>query len=106
MVSYNISNYLIKRQSERFNKYINDIFFFIDQAFLSNYADHTALYSVQKNHIPNQSILKKNFMCLQKWFHDKCMVLNPGKCYYMTSGLSTTKNGFVLEDCTFEPSVE
>ena len=26
------------------------------------------------------------------------MVLNPGKCYYMTFGLNTTKNEFVLED--------
>ena len=28
--------------------YINDIFFFFDQEFLSSYADDTALYSVQK----------------------------------------------------------
>ena len=46
--------------------YINDIFFFVDETFLSNYVDHTALYSVQNNHILNQSILKKNFMYLQK----------------------------------------
>ena len=62
------------------NVYINDIFFFsffVDEAFLSNYADDTALYSVQRNHILNQSILKKNFMYLQKRFHDNYMVLNP-----------------------------
>ena len=53
-----------------FNVYINDIFFFVDVIFLSNYADDTALYSVQKTHILNQSVLKKNFTYLQKWFHD------------------------------------
>ena len=37
-----------------FNTYINGIFFFVDEAFLSNHADVTALYSVQKK-ILNQS---------------------------------------------------
>ena len=64
-----------------FNICINDIFLFVDAAFLSNYAGNIALHSVQKNHIRNQSILKKNFMYLKKWFYDNYMVLNPGKCY-------------------------
>ena len=34
------------------------------------------------------------------------MVLNPGKCYYMTSGLNTTKNDFILEDDTMVLSTE
>ena len=50
--------------------YIDNVFSFVNKAFLSNYADYSVLYSVQKNHILNQSILKKNFMYLQKWFHD------------------------------------
>ena len=49
-----------------FNIYINDIFLFVDEAFLSNYADDTALYSIHKSHISNQSVLKQNFICLQK----------------------------------------
>ena len=67
-----------------FNIYTNDIFFFVDEVFLSNYADDTALYSVKKNYILNQFILKKNFTYSQKWFHDNYMVLNAGKCYYIT----------------------
>ena len=62
-----------------FNMYINDIFLFVDEAFLSNYADDTVLYSIHKNHISNQSVLKQNFICLQKWFYENYMVLNPGK---------------------------
>ena len=44
--------------------------FFVDEAFLINYTNYTALYSVQKSHIRNHSILKKKFMYLQKilWF--------------------------------------
>ena len=86
-----------------FNIYINDIFFFADEA--SNYADNTALYSVSKNHILNQSILKRNFMYLQNWFCDNYMILNPGK-YYMTFGLNTIKNEIVLKDGTIVPSAE
>ena len=39
-------------------------------------------------------------MYLQKWFHDKYMVLNSGKAFYMTFDLNTTKNEFVFEDDT------
>ena len=35
------------------------------------------------------------------------MVLNPGDCHYMTFGLNTAKNEFVLEDSTIVvPSAE
>ena len=80
--------------------------FFVDDAFLSNYVDDTTLYSVQKNNILNQSILNKDFMHLQKWFHDNYIVLNPGKCYYRTFGLNTTKNEFILEDGTIVTSAK
>ena len=45
-------------------------------------------------------------MVLQKWFQDIYMFLNPGKCYSMTFGSNTAKNGFVLEDGIFVPSIE
>ena len=44
------------------NIYINDIFFLVDEAFLSNYAYDTALNSVSKTHILNQSVLKKIYV--------------------------------------------
>ena len=47
-----------------------------------------------------------NVMHLQKWFYDSYMVLNPGKCYYMTFGLNNTKNEFVLEHFTIVPSAK
>ena len=34
------------------------------------------------------------------------MALNPGKYYYMTFGLNTTKNEFTLEDDTIVPAAE
>ena len=89
-----------------FNIYINDIFLFPDNACLSNYADGTTLYSVGENHNPNESILNKNFLSLQKWFYDNFMVLNPGKCYYMSFGSNPDKSDLILEDSTKIPSAE
>ena len=34
-----------------FNIYVKDIFFFVDEAFLRNYANDIALYSIQKNNV-------------------------------------------------------
>ena len=89
-----------------FNIYINDISLFVDEAFLSNYADDTVLYSIYKNHISNQSVLKQNFICLQKWFYENYMVLNPGKCCYMTFGSKFNNNDLLFEDGTTIPSTE
>ena len=59
--------------------YINDILFFVDEAFLINYEDDTPLYSTQNT----TSLVPHNYM-----------VLNLVKCYYMTSGSNTTKMNF------------
>ena len=83
--------------------YINDIFLLVDEAFLINYADDTALYSIHKNNISNQSVLKQNFICLQKWFYENYMVLNPGKCCYMTFESIFNNNDLLLEDGTTIP---
>ena len=89
-----------------FNIYTNNIFFQVDEAFLSNHTNSTALYYVHKKGILNQSILKKNFICLQKWFHNNYMVLNPGKYYCMNFGSNTTKKEFVLENGAIASSAE
>ena len=39
--------------------YINGIFLFVDEAFLSNYADDTTLYFVQKNRSLTSLFLRK-----------------------------------------------
>ena len=44
--------------------YINNIFLFVDTAFLENYTDGTTLYSIQKNPKGNQAFLNYNFTSL------------------------------------------
>ena len=48
-----------------FNLYITDIFFFVDEAFLSNYADNTAIYSVKKNPSLTNLFLRK-ILCIYR----------------------------------------
>ena len=81
-----------------FNIYINDIFLFPDNVFLSNYADDTTLYSAGENHNTDRSILNKNLLSLQKWFYDNYMVSNPSKFCYMSFGSNPDKSDLILED--------
>ena len=91
-----------------FNIYIliYDIFLFVDNAQLCNYADDTTLYSIQENHETNKDILNKNFLSLQNWFYDNYMVLNPGKCYFMSLGSNSDNSDLILEDSPKIPSSE
>ena len=73
---------------------------------LSNYADDTAIYSIGENHSTDRNILNKIFLSLQKWFYENYMVLNTGKCCYMSFGSSPDKSDLILEDSTKIPSAE
>ena len=88
------------------NIYFNDIFLFPDNGCLSNYADDATLYSIGENHNTNRNILVKSFLSLQKWFYDNYMVLNQGKCCYMSFGSNPDKSDLILEDSTKIPSAE
>ena len=66
-----------------FNIFINDILYFIQDAYICNFADDNSLYSIEVNLKEVKTILKKNFELLQWWFYENHMVLNPGKCHYL-----------------------
>ena len=66
-----------------FNIFINDIFYFIQDAYICNFADHNSLYSIEDNFKEIKTMLKKNFEHLKGWFYENHMVLNPGKFCYL-----------------------
>ena len=74
--------------------------------YLGNWADETTLYSTGENHNTNRNILNQNLLSLQKWFYENYMVLNPGKCCYMSFGSNPDKSDLILEDSTKIPSAE
>ena len=79
---------------------------FPDNGCLSNYADDTTLYSIGENHNTNRNILIKSFLSLQKWFYENYMVLNQGKCCYMSFGSNPDKSDLILEDSMKIPSAD
>ena len=69
-----------------FNIFLNDIFYFINNGNLCNYADDNTLYSIGKSLNMVKENLKINFLVMQKWFYENHMVLNSRKCHYLVLG--------------------
>ena len=61
-----------------FNIFINDMFYFIENCYLSNYADDNTLYAFDCNMNVVKEKLYKDFMVLDTWFYANYRALNPG----------------------------
>ena len=62
---------------------INNNFYFIQDAYICNFADDNSLYLIEDNFKEAKTILNKNFKLLKVWFYKKHVVLNPGKCQFI-----------------------
>ena len=74
-----------------FNICINDIFYFIQDAYISIFAYDNSLYLNEDNFKEVKTILKKNFELLLVRFYENHMVLNPGKCHYLDIANESTE---------------
>ena len=63
-----------------FNIYINDIFFFINQSSLANYADDNTLYTMGKDIDDVLNTFLNNINILKDWFRNNYCLLNKDKC--------------------------
>ena len=70
-----------------FNTSLNDIFLFLNDANLGNYADDSALYGYNKSLETVICNIRPEFSLLSNWFYDNYIVLNPGKCHFMLFGV-------------------
>ena len=70
-----------------FNIFLNDIFFFLRDAYLGNYADDSTLYGYNKNLETVICNLSQEFSILPNWFYHNYMVLNPENCHFMLFGV-------------------
>ena len=66
-----------------FSIFINDMFYFIENCYLCNYADDNTLYAFDCNMNVVKDKLYKGFEVLDTWFYDNYMALNPGKCNFI-----------------------
>ena len=89
-----------------FNIFINDIFYFIQDAYICNFADDNSLYSIEDNLKEVKTILKKNFELLQGWFYENHMVLNPGKCHYLVINKDITNESIELGEKVLHAEAE
>ena len=90
-----------------FNLFINDLFLFICFSTLSNYADDNNLFATGTDiQLINQMLLS-DFRAVNNWFYENFMILNPGKCHFMSIGKDThDEDVFYYDNLTLKNSNE
>ena len=68
-----------------FNIYLNDIFYFVSKCDITNYADDTTPYSIDKTVDALLSTLEAESNILIKWFYDNYFQINADKCHLIIS---------------------
>ena len=70
-----------------FNIFINDIFFFIDNSKIANYADDNSTYATEKNVLSLLETLKTETEKVLNWFESNEMKSNNDKCHLIVVDL-------------------
>ena len=89
-----------------FNTFINDIFCFIQENYICNYADDNSLYPIEDNFKEIRTILRKNFELLECCFFENHMVQNLGKCHYLIINKDSTNESIELGNRTLHAEDE
>ena len=63
-----------------FNIFLNDLFLYPEETFLSNYPDDNTLYSIYNTIESVKKAISNNFRIIENWFHENLMVLNAITC--------------------------
>ena len=73
-----------------FNLFINYLFLFICFRTLNNYADdNNNLFATGTDIWLINQMLLSDFRAVNNWFYENFMILNPGKCHFMSVGKDT-----------------
>ena len=68
-----------------FNIFINDIFFFIKETKIANYADDSTTYTSEENIESLLKTLQDETSIVLKWFNINEMKSNDGKCHLIVA---------------------
>ena len=87
-----------------FNIYLNDLFMFVNDAQICNYADDTTIYACDSNieGVISESDARKT----GEWFPNNCMKLNEDKCHLMVSGDNINDVSLNIGRITIKDSTE
>ena len=69
-----------------FNIYLNDLFMFVNDAEICNYADDTTIYACENNIEGIIETLESDALKIAEWFPNNCMKLNEDKSHLMIFG--------------------
>ena len=90
-----------------FNIYINDVFYFIDEHDLTNYADDNTPNIIEKDTDSLVNKLEDNILVLMKWFYDNYLVMNADKAHLLvTNHLDEISVNVGKEEIKCEKSVK
>ena len=87
-----------------FNIFINDLFLFVSNSYLSNYADDNTLYTFGNDLKEVKRALNLDFRNVIEWFYENYMVLNADKCHFMCFGLNKEDETLEFDEISLKNS--
>ena len=80
-----------------FGIFLNYLFLYPEETFLSNYTDDNTLYSFGNTIESIKKALSNKVRIIENWFHENLMVLNGKKCHYICFEISSENDDFIFD---------
>ena len=87
-----------------FNIFINEIFLFVNNTNICNYADDTTIYACSSDLNAIINSLEKDSSVLAEWFSENFMKLNRDKCHLMIFGNNCTDSVVTIGNSAIKES--
>ena len=89
-----------------FNMYLNDLFLFLEETEVCNYADDTTIYTCGPN-VENVVAKLENYaLVISEWFPNNRLKLNEYKCHLMTFGRKSNEVSVKIGEANVKESKE
>ena len=89
-----------------FNIYINDMFMFISNSQICNYADDTTLYVIEQDIEQAIKTLEQDVVIMREWFKNNYMKLNEEKCHLINFSKSNNDTSLKIDNTIIKSSKE
>ena len=89
-----------------FNIYLNDLFMFVKDAQICNYADDTTIYACDGDVEGVIATLESDALKIAEWFPNNCMKLNEDKCHLIVFGDKSNDVSVNIGRITIKESTE